>query len=281
MKAVKKNCLTAVLALFAIFFLSGIACAQEDTKLTNADCVKCHAKAPADVAANGGAHKTSVTCQDCHTGHPPTVKNIIPKCSQCHEGKPHYSLSGCLSCHTNPHTPKIIKFGNNVTDPCLTCHTSQIEKLRKNRSKHTALACSYCHTVHGKIPDCTQCHKPHSKDMGQPDCKKCHQAHMPLVVTYGADTPSILCASCHKKAYDLLMASNTKHKTVLCVTCHQSKHKMVPRCQDCHGIPHPAGIMAKFPRCSQCHNIAHDLNHWPVETAPKTTGYGAKKATKK
>src|SRR4051794_27861181 len=98
--------------------------------LTSADCGKCHAKPVADIAANGGAHKTGVSCQDCHTtGHPPVVKKIIPACSQCHEGKPHYNLKGCLGCHKNPHTPKIITFGNNVTDPCLTCHTQQIVQL--------------------------------------------------------------------------------------------------------------------------------------------------------
>lgn len=281
MKVVKSRCLTAVFAALAIFSLAGLAsAAQEQAKatLTSEDCVKCHSKPPADIAANGMAHKTNVTCQDCHVGHPPTVKKIIPACSQCHEGKPHFSLSGCLSCHSNPHTPKVIKFGNNVTDPCLTCHTPQIEKLRKNKSKHSALACSFCHNVHGKIPECTQCHKPHSKEMVQADCKKCHQAHMPLVVTYGADTQSKLCASCHKKAYDLLMASTAKHKSVLCVTCHQAKHKTVPKCQDCHGMPHPAGMMAKFPKCSQCHNIAHDLNHWSADMAPEAAAQGAKKA---
>ncbi|WP_369412347.1 hypothetical protein [Geotalea toluenoxydans] len=101
---------------------------------------------------------------------------------------------------------------------------------------------------------------------------------MPLVVTYGAETQSKLCASCHKKAYDLLMASTAKHKSVLCVTCHQSKHKMVPKCQDCHGLPHPAGMMAKFPKCSQCHNIAHDLNHWSADTTPEGAAQGAKKS---
>jgi len=101
---------------------------------------------------------------------------------------------------------------------------------------------------------------------------------MPLVVTYGAETPSKLCAACHKKAFDLLAASSAKHKTVLCVTCHQSKHKMIPKCQDCHGIPHPASMMAKFPKCSLCHSIAHDLNHWSAATTPEEATSGAKKA---
>jgi hypothetical protein len=45
---------------------------------------------------------------------------------------------------------------------------------------------------------------------------------------------------------------------------------MVPKCQDCHGSPHPAGIMAKFPKCGECHNIAHDLNNWTVASVQET-----------
>ncbi len=251
-------------------------------KLTNDDCAKCHAKAPADIAANGAKHKTAVGCQDCHNGHPPTVKKIIPLCSQCHDGKPHYKLAGCNGCHSNPHTPLIIKMGRNITDPCLTCHTQQIAKLREHKSKHTALACSFCHDTHGKIPECVQCHKPHSKDMTQADCKKCHQAHMPTVVTYSNQTPSKDCAACHKAAFDLLQKSAFKHKNLSCVACHQAKHKMIPQCQSCHGTPHPAGMLSKFPKCGYCHSIAHDLNIFKSQPAPAgSPAAGAKKPAKK
>lgn len=272
--------LSSVLAIM----LSAVAFGAEPTTpkptLSNADCVKCHAAAPADIAANGVAHKTNVTCQDCHAGHPPTVKKIIPQCSQCHEGKPHYKLANCLRCHNNPHTPKIIKLANNITEECLTCHSQQIVKLKQVKSKHTNLACSFCHNVHGKIPQCTQCHKPHSPDMTAAECKRCHQAHMPTAVTYASDTPNKMCSSCHKKAFDLLAASDAKHKNVKCVTCHKDKHKTVPTCQSCHGTPHPAGMLARFAKCGDCHNIAHNLNHWepavkkeaPAAAQPKKAG---------
>lgn len=240
--------------------------APAKASLSSADCVKCHAAPPADIAANGGAHKSQISCQDCHAGHRPMVKNNIPECGQCHSGKPHYNLSGCLRCHTNPHTPKIIKMANNITDECLTCHTQQIVKLKQIKSKHTNLACSFCHNVHGKIPLCTQCHKPHSADMTAAECKRCHQAHMPTAVTYAADTPNKFCASCHKKAFDLLTASDAKHRGVACVTCHKEKHKTIPTCQSCHGSPHPAGMLARFSKCADCHNIAHNLNHWEQGT---------------
>lgn len=262
------NLFSALVLFVCIGTASAADPAQPVATLANSDCVKCHEQPPKDIAANGGKHKTEVTCQDCHAGHPPKVKKPIPQCGQCHEGKPHYKLQGCLSCHSNPHTPKNIKFGNNVTDPCLTCHTEQIEKLRANKSKHTALNCSLCHSTHGKIPNCTQCHKPHASDMVQKDCKACHQAHMPTVVAYKTDTPSKLCASCHSKAFNLLAGSTAKHSKLACVYCHQAKHKTVPQCTQCHVKPHPAAIMTKFPKCGECHNIAHDLNNWSQPAAP-------------
>lgn len=231
--------------------------------LTTADCVKCHAGPPADIAAAGGGHN-KITCTDCHAGHRPAVKDNIPKCSQCHMGKPHYELKDCLTCHRNPHTPLKVAFASNLTDPCLTCHTQQIKQLKDNKSKHTLLYCTTCHNVHRKVPECLQCHKPHSSDMVKTDCKNCHKPHMPKAVTYASDIPSKNCGACHRKAFDLLSASSAKHKNFACAFCHQEKHKMIPKCQDCHGLKHPAGIMAKFPKCGECHNIAHDLNHWPV-----------------
>ncbi|MGC1455696.1 MAG: cytochrome C, partial [Nitrospirota bacterium] len=53
-----------------------------------------------------------------------------------------------------------------------------------------------------------------------------------------------------------------------------------PVCQDCHGSPHPAGIMAKFPKCGECHNIAHDLNNWSASPKPVTTKPAVKKKSK-
>lgn len=260
------------------------ASAIQVPKLLNDDCVKCHSKPPADIAAAGSKHKTEIGCQDCHNGHPPTTRKIIPLCSQCHEGKPHYKLAACNSCHSNPHTPLNIKF-NNVTDACLTCHTGQIVKLRDNKSKHTALFCSTCHNTHGKIPECTQCHKPHFAEQTKADCKKCHQAHMPKNVAYNEKIPSKDCAACHKKAYELLTASKFKHKSLSCVACHQAKHKMVPQCQSCHGTPHPAGMLAQFPKCGFCHSIAHDLNNYKATTSPApaaaTSVAPAKKQPKK
>lgn len=264
-KTIFVHALAMILAIPLVLGFASRSQAQTAAKptLTLDDCAKCHTAPPADVAAAGAGHK-SITCFDCHSNHRPASKDNIPKCSQCHTGKPHYDLKGCLGCHKNPHTPLKISFGNNVTDPCLTCHSQQIAQLRENKSKHTNLYCSGCHSVHRIVPQCTQCHKPHASDMTQAECKKCHKAHLPKVVTYSADIPSKDCAACHKKTLDILSASNSKHKKLACAFCHAGKHKMIPNCQSCHKVPHAAGLMAKFPRCYDCHYIAHDLNNWPA-----------------
>ena len=269
------------LAFIAVSFYSSQGWADK-ASLSPSDCVKCHEAQPAQVDSNGGRHK-SVSCRDCHSGHRPTSKNNIPQCNQCHQGNPHFEQKGCLSCHTNPHTPLKITFAANLTEPCLACHKPQIQQLREHKSKHSLQSCTTCHDVHRKKPACTQCHKPHSTDITAADCTKCHKAHMPKDVTYASDTKSIMCAACHKNQYAVLTASKVKHSTFTCAFCHQEKHKMVPSCKDCHGNKHPEGIMKKFPRCGDCHKIAHDLNNWqssaPAAAAPKA-GTGAKKKGK-
>jgi hypothetical protein len=251
--------------------------AVKQSALSPTDCVKCHATQSAQIESQGAGHKT-ISCQDCHSGHRPTSKNNIPSCNQCHQGIAHYELKGCLTCHTNPHTPLAIVFSPTLTEPCLTCHANQIKQLSENKSKHSALYCTTCHSVHRQKPDCTKCHKPHSADMNTGDCKKCHKAHMPKVVTYSTDTGSIYCSACHSTEYNLLKASKAKHSALTCAFCHAEKHKMIPKCQDCHGEKHPAGIMAKFPKCEDCHNSPHDLNNWKLAAAPKAE---MKKAIKK
>jgi hypothetical protein len=84
-------------------------------------------------------------------------------------------------------------------------------------------------------------------------------------LTYPANTASLLCASCHDSAFETLSASKAKHSQIACATCHATKHKTVPQCADCHGVPHAQAMHERFPKCSDCHNIAHDLNNWPTK----------------
>ena len=257
------------LILLMLFVYSGASPAQTRVVLSGKDCLKCHVKRVNDIAVAGGGHK-SFPCSGCHDGHPPDVKKPFAPCSACHlkQKNPHFETEGCLNCHTNPHRPMNISLKGAAKDTCIPCHWPESVMLGKSESKHTALDCSECHDIHGKIPQCSQCHKPHQgKIVG--DCKPCHMhAHRPKVDIFPAAAPSLDCGLCHKIVADLLKATKSKHKNLACSGCHKQMHRMIPACQDCHGSPHPDSIMVKFPQCDMCHYGPHDLNNWP-ETATK------------
>ena len=75
-----------------------------------------------------------------------------------------------------------------------------------------------------------------------------------------ADDGRETCYACHTEVKALKEGS--KHAKLACAFCHKEKHKTVPKCQDCHGVPHPAGMMVKFGKCGECHGIAHDINNF-------------------
>jgi hypothetical protein len=107
---------------------------------------------------------------------------------------------------------------------------------------------------------------------------------MPTEVAYGSDVLNKDCGACHTTAFSLLSASKAKHGSFACEFCHQAKHKTVPKCEDCHGVPHPAPLMQKFPKCGDCHYIAHDLNNWPKQekkAVKRTKKSNTKKSSKK
>ncbi len=247
--------------------VAGIAMAAPPATLAVADCVKCHDEQPAQIEANGSKHKTEIDCLACHEGHRPKSANNIPQCSNCHSGKDHYTIKGCNSCH-NPHQPLLVTLSGQQKEVCLSCHADPGKEMAASPSKHATFACNFCHAdKHGVIPNCVDCHKPHSATMTQADCKTCHKAHKPKELLYGPSTASQTCAACHGDVMNLLSASKAKHSQVSCVTCHANKHKTVPKCSDCHGLPH-GSMHDKFPQCGQCHNIAHDLNNWPKASPP-------------
>ena len=248
-----------MLTVLSLSLPAGTAFAARELSID--DCAKCHELQPREIEAAGAAHKEQINCLDCHAGHRPASANNIPACSQCHEGTDHYALPNCSSCH-NPHQPLNVVLAGELKAECLTCHTEQNAQLVANPSMHSEVSCNFCHAdKHGVIPACTECHEPHSADMTQNDCSVCHAAHQPTVLEYPATTQNNLCAACHSTAYDQLLATKTKHRNVGCVECHADKHKTVPQCSDCHGMPHAAGIHAKFPQCGNCHHTAHDLDN--------------------
>jgi predicted CXXCH cytochrome family protein len=228
--------------------------------LTSADCAKCHTSESLAVLEKGMAHKTSVSCQDCHGGHRPMKAENIPNCAMCHAGAPHYEVGNCLSCH-DPHMPLEIVLEGELKDVCVSCHGSVGKDLVAAPSMHGQVSCNFCHADrHGFIPNCAQCHTPHSPEMKQNDCLICHDAHTPTVLAFRGKAPSNLCASCHGEINQQIAANKSQHRDLACVECHAQKHEAVPQCSDCHGMPHAKGMHERFPRCGDCHGIAHNLS---------------------
>ncbi len=282
MNRVKYSSLTIIASLVAGIsafpVYSSTALAQTKAVLSDKDCVKCHADQVNDMAAAGGAHR-GVSCPRCHAGHPPEVAKPIAPCGTCHlkSKNEHFEMEmpACLKCHTNPHRPLNISLKGAGKDACLTCHGPESLLFREFESKHTFVDCSRCHDVHRKIPQCTQCHKPHPGI--EDECRRCHSGHMPKIKAYSDDMSSINCGSCHKIQASLLSATASKHKSLTCIGCHKLRHRFKPACQDCHGTPHPEGILVKFPECGMCHSSAHDLNNWPETATEEAAGEPRKK----
>lgn len=264
----RSSIVLTVIALFCIVF-AGFAvdveraeAASEVAVLGLDDCQKCHVKFVQTVEENGARHKTEITCLDCHVGtHPPGVEKgtLIPQCSNCHEGEPHFALENCLRCHQNPHQPLNIVFEGEVKAACNTCHSEVVQEIDAHPTKHTEVDCAFCHDKHGYKPDCMDCHEPHMAEQQFADCVTCHQVHQPLTLAYGTEVQNIHCGACHEDLRTALEGGTTKHAAFQCVFCHADKHAVVPKCQDCHGEPHNAVMLSKFQGCNDCHQSAHDL----------------------
>jgi len=145
-----------------------------------AECLTCHTSEEKQLKAHPSAH-TDLGCNDCHSKH-----RLIPACSKCHE--PHSSEmknEACLTCHP-PHQPLVITYKDDTPNAwCAPCHGEFVEVLEKNKTKHHALACAYCHrNKHGVRPECETCHgTPHPSQMlaNFPKCVMCHKDAHDLV----------------------------------------------------------------------------------------------------
>jgi hypothetical protein len=147
---------------------------------------------------------------------------------------------------------------------CVKCHAGSAMAMRSKGGQHNRVGCGDCHVGHPpevKKPykPCTECHKPHSQDMGEKACNLCHKAHIATEVTYAYDVPSRYCNACHQQAADVLASSQSKHSDIACALCHRDRHKSSSTCQYCHGGTHPQHVMKNIDICGACHNTAHDL----------------------
>ncbi len=137
-------------------------------------CALCHKPFAAEMKSHPSAHN-DVGCQGCHADK----HGYIPDCMNCHE--PHIqgqTMKDCLSCHA-PHSPTDIKYAEETPNEiCSACHKDIYDKLQTNRTKHTDLYCATCHTKHGLIPECQECHGlPHTANLHKkyPNCLDCHK----------------------------------------------------------------------------------------------------------
>jgi predicted CXXCH cytochrome family protein len=87
-------------------------------------------------------------------------------------------LDQCVSCHP-PH--KVFKVAYVPTTPnnvCGACHRKAEEMLARRTTKHSRLACTFCHPdEHQTIKRCVDCHgKPHPEKMLKKfsTCGGCH-----------------------------------------------------------------------------------------------------------
>jgi len=238
--------------------------ALEVTPLTTTDCARCHLSVFNQIKNEGGKHK--IDCVQCHTvyhAYNPVKQNwqqIMPKCQTCHGLIHGDKFSTCSECHSNPHAPKTqMAMTPEFGKACGECHAKVSQMLQANPSKHTVVQCMQCHhDKHGYIPSCMECHKPHTADQTVKDCLACHPAHEPLKISFSETVKNDVCGACHSPEYKKISATSSKHGQVACAKCH-SKHRYIPKCEECHGKPHGDVVLKKFPNCLQCHVDVHDL----------------------
>ena len=154
------------------------------TIASNKECAECHEEKTSEMLGIGGKHRT-LSCDECHIGHPPEEQHSYIACTECHE--PHsdeMEEESCAKCH-QAHTASEVIYGYDVpSEYCHTCHKEAAYVLASSRSKHSDIACVRCHQEkHGAVSNCLYCH-------GAP-----HPEH----VTKNSE----ICASCHSTAHAL------------------------------------------------------------------------------
>jgi hypothetical protein len=238
--------------------------AAEVQPLRPEECGQCHLRFYDLIKTEGGKHR--IDCRRCHVEfhiyRPGRVQyeETLPKCEACHDQVHGADLAQCSECHAEVHAPLNIPAERALEQGCRTCHPKLDQEIKTYVTQHTELYCSACHhSRHRYVPECMECHQPHTEGMTQAECLSCHPPHKALQVVYSQDTPQETCAVCHRNAYEMLKQSDTKHTALSCTKCHPVKHRAIMRCSECHGEPHPAPMHKKFTVCGQCHSVAHHL----------------------
>ncbi|MBZ5567934.1 MAG: cytochrome b/b6 domain-containing protein [Acidobacteriia bacterium] len=258
---------TAVALAFLFLIFSGAsswaAKQPKQPKITDAECIACHADAgltkevngkPVSLAVDQEKFKGSVHgmfgCTDCHTdikSAPHETPPATPKCATCHaEENAAYNrgfhaqavkhgdklAATCQDCHGRVHEilpitdPKSKVHRSNIPATCGTCHG---QKFVMEASGHSAQPfINYEESVHGKSVA-----KEGDKSKAAV-CTDCHGAHD---ILNGADPKSSIakanvpftCGKCHTEVEQKYIASIHGQAVT-------KGNWQAPVCTDCHGI---------------------------------------------
>jgi len=258
------------------------ACAQTPAalpapvKLTNQDCLTCHADNGPVVdqkAFNNSVHQT-LDCVDCHKDikelpHADKLQKV--NCAACHEKettlwlnsdhakamvKTNSLSSSCSNCHGPVHAivdvddPASPVSRKNIPATCSSCHQKQDGAL----SFLTKVGKTYLASVHGlsfqkgtdtKAAVCSDCHGAHDINKANNRSSKLYWTNIPQT-----------CGQCHKKEY-------TEYSKGIHGQALAAGSRDTPVCTDCHGEHDNDAVKrasskvssANIPQtCGQCHS---------------------------
>lgn len=216
-----------ILCAIFIFLLNISVWAQN----SNDDCLACHSDNTLTMERSGKeiplfvdeTHYSSsvhadMQCVDCHSGFnaedlPHKEGDIIAKvdCASCHDtdvfAKSVHAKNklDCFQCHTKHDIKEAAILEKDLTNLCISCHTSTNVKSYKQSAHFTAI----------------------SNGKNGPSCISCHDksAHNVQAASFSKAKEERVCSTCHTSS------KNEFSKSVHAI----SKGENTPGCVDCHG----------------------------------------------
>lgn len=242
------------------------------------DCQPCHADQVESLSH--GVHRRTLGCQTCHgpgkqhidepPGHIAGAEKLralarsgqSEMCLGCHgsmlvgwTGSDHANASlSCVSCHADVVHFKLADAVRPAADYrrqqgfCQQCHgldTLGFRQVFHHPVPESAMECSSCHAVHGKLERaiafdssgagaCGRCHRRQAEARVfqhaamQEGCLGCHQAHGSPLRGLLTEPGNTLCLKCHLQA-GFPVIENVDHTTMLargaqCYDCHVEVH---------------------------------------------------------
>jgi DmsE family decaheme c-type cytochrome len=195
-------------------------------KVTNTQCLACHAKSHATAALGRSLHaKSGLSCAECHRVHGATAGTALLKTAPNRL---------CLDCHIQARTDFAKPYHHRVTE--------------------NAMKCVDCHQPHGG-PERRQMR---SGPGGQMTCVKCHAEKAGPFVFEHASVIVRDCRGCHEPHGSnnprMLVRSTVRS---LCLECHSMSRSaaLVKQPPAFHDVRSP-----RYQNCTTCHVRIHGSN---------------------